>query len=234
MIMSEIITPINRVSGVLDHLTMLIAGVVGAPAIFDPDESYESAVKHYRTQLDDKFKHQEFKISESHPTIIAWKRSALRRNPTLDRRSKPTQYAWNLGRDGNYNGDTVKVVELLGEFDVYFTIYSRDVEFIEDFEIKYLSGYGLQNFRTIDAALLDNDGVADVKKLGVNSLNNWQIRILWSNDLEGPNFQKEDNSVISMSFQARLSGSFFSVIEGAVTPKVLLSIDHGVDVKKES
>ena len=232
--MSEIITPINRVSGMLDHLTMLVSGVVGAPAIFDPDESYETAMKHYRTQLDEKYAHQEFKLTDSHPSILAWKRSALRRNPVLDRRSKPAQYAWNIGRDGRYTGDTVKVVELLGEFDIYFTIYSRDIEFVEDFEIKYLSGYGLQRFMTIDAELLDNEGKVDTKKFGVDSMKSWQIRIQWSNDLEGPNFQKEDNSVISMSFQARLSGSFFSVIEGAVTPKVLFSIDHGVDVKKES
>lgn len=215
----------------LEHLTLMVGGVIQVPVVFDPEDSYESTLKQFRTQIDEKYKHQGHKPTETTPSILSWRRSSLRRNPDLSRRAKPIQYILKLERDGSFSGDTVKVVELLGEIDLYFTLYTRDVEFLEDFEIKYLSGHGPTNFRIVKGSLLDHDGTADLTKFRIKDSNlEWESRIDWSNELSDPMFSRSDNSYSAISFQAKLQGSFFSVIEGGVTPKAIYTIDYDAEM----
>lgn len=231
--MSTFLLPITHVSGMAQHLTTTFASVLGAPLVFCPTLDYEETVKQYRTQMGERYEEQKVNELINQPTLVAWRRSALRRQDTFNKRAKPQQFVLKVSRSGEITGETLRLVELLGEFDLQFRIFSRDIEYLEDFEIKYLSGFSVQQFKRITAKFLDKDGEVSIPNLGVDfGASEWDINLDWSSELTDQEFDRSDNFVISQDFNARVYGSFFSVLEGRLNPRVIFNVEHESHVKE--
>ncbi|QPB08512.1 hypothetical protein [Vibrio phage Va2] len=227
--MSERSTTMSGIADQIDSLIMQLSSSLGVPIIFDPSSSYEEVVKSYRTQRKEDYGHQGHTGGNTVPTLIGWRRTSLRRNSKFARRATIPHFIKEIDRAGKATGNTVKFVELLGELDIDFTIYSKDMEWVEDFEITYLSSYGIRKYKHIEMHLADTNETGNSFADFSNQV--WKSSVSWNDDLGQILFERIDNFVITLDFSCKVQGSFFSRIDGAKTHPVIYKVVHDTELE---
>lgn len=221
--MAERAVKMAGVSGVVEQLVLHMSSTLGIPIVFDPDTSYENSVKLYRSQVEEKYQSQGFDNETTTPTIVGWRRSPLRRG-RFGRRSSHDNCVPQIDRQGDRTGGTVRFAELQGEFDLDFTIYTVDMDVIEDFEIQYLSGYSIRKYKHVEMTMQDTE---ETGKSFVDFTNSsWSLAVTWDDELGEITFERSDSQYISINFRAKVSGPFFSRIDGGTTPRYIYKVVH--------